>query len=501
MRFSFKAFIIEKLFRNARFLFLSVVILFVEYFALPGEAIISSDSFKLSVDTSIHNDYGLSYPATYQFSIPSGSSNLKTYKKYRESDTWTQIPEKTKADFFNGIEAVMFDYANNKAYVSVAFSKRSDNIFLKITDEFGNSVDVTYDKITKYYDNRDAAVVFSADDWDGDEERDLKFRQACDMFPSKKIWLSVAIITQGYHNEAPAPVWSHLQNKIDAGYIEANSHTRHHWRQIEYDGYYYNSEIGGSKEDIINNLELPSIYRKGDREYVWGWIAPYSLSNYAIRYYLGRYRYLSDVSGDFDTGGGDFPDWDSYYNVYKNWNRWGLIENKTLSNLKSEFDERINEGKIYHIGFHPLLNDFSPGSRIGQFTDYVKERKNLWYTGCGALMMYHYVENQDIVTIYGIIETLNKLFAYPNPCYPDKGQVVKITNLPLNVGKVYIYTVGEELVKCLGKGNGITEEAGFAKAVWDCRNENGQKVARGIYVYLITTVEGEKRVGKIAIIK
>ncbi|MCK4419664.1 hypothetical protein KAV79_07640 [Candidatus Aerophobetes bacterium] len=123
--------------------------------------------FILSVDSGQHNDYGFSYPVTYQFSIPSDSLNLEAYKKYAESGSWTKIVEERSTDFFNGIEAVRFDYPGNKAYISVAFSDASDEIFLKIVDELENPV-ATYEKITKYYDDREAAVVFSADDWDGD---------------------------------------------------------------------------------------------------------------------------------------------------------------------------------------------------------------------------------------------------------------------------------------------------------------------------------------------
>ena len=76
----------------------------------------------ISVDSQIHIDYGLSYPITYEFDIPQGSENLNAYRKYRSSQDWNLIDEKTDDDFFNGIEAVRFDYNEKKAYVSVAFS-------------------------------------------------------------------------------------------------------------------------------------------------------------------------------------------------------------------------------------------------------------------------------------------------------------------------------------------------------------------------------------------
>ncbi|GAI03873.1 unnamed protein product, partial [marine sediment metagenome] len=49
--------------------------------------------------------------------------------------------------------------------------------------------------------------------------------------------------------------------------------------------------------------------------------------------------------------------------------------------------------------------------------------------------------------------------------------------------------------------DGIEEEVRSARAVWNCENNEGQKVARGIYIYFITTSGGEKKTGKIAFMK
>ncbi len=59
----------------------------------------------------------------------------------------------------------------------------------------------------------------------------------------------------------------------------------------------------------------------------------------------------------------------------------------------------------------------------------------------------------------------------------------------------------EELVRLLEKGDGIEEGVRSARAVWNCENNEGQKVARGIYICLITTSGGETKTGKIAFIK
>lgn len=463
------------------------------------------DHFRISVDPNQLNDYGLSYPMTYQFSIISGSSNLKAYKKYTEFDEWVKIGERTSSDFFNGEEAARFDYNSNRAYISIAFNESSEEIFLRIVDGSGNPV-ATYDKITKYYDNRDAAVVFSADDWCGGFLIDSMFQQACDMFTSKKIWLSVAVITEGYEDDyiwgnQPPPIWSNIQEKIDAGYIEVVGHSRTHPMDLPYSD--YDSEVGGCKEDIINNLNLPSLYKRGAQEYLWGWTAPHDHSDSSLRSKLGEYKYMSDVAGSFFDQEGDFPSWDSANGLYGIWNRWSYIEWQTVSSLNSEFDRRISAGKIYHIGLHPWALAFYPRSTVDQHTDYVQGRKNLWYVGHGALMIYHYVEDRNIVDVEGEdkMGSLGETYIYPNPCYLSKSEIIEIVNLPLNVDKIYFYTMSGELVRVLEKGNGIEEGVSSARAVWNCENNEGEKVARGIYIYLITTSGGEKKTGKIAFMK
>ena len=112
----------------------------------------------ISLDQKLHNTYGFAYPMTYSITIPTNSSQLRTYKRYSENENWSQIPEKTSNDFFNGVEAVRYDYANNVAYLSVAFSSNSDSIYLKIINEIGNNVPIEYSEVCKYYDNRDAVV-------------------------------------------------------------------------------------------------------------------------------------------------------------------------------------------------------------------------------------------------------------------------------------------------------------------------------------------------------
>ena len=84
---------------------------------------------------------------------------------------------------------------------------------------------------------------------------------------------------------------------------------------------------------------------------------------------------------------------------------------------------------------------------------------------------------------------------YPNPWRSDKhsGQPVTFANLPLG-STVKLYTVSGHKVKELS-----TQNSGLS--TWDLTNDSGDKVASGIYVYLITDTQGDKVRGKVAVIK
>ena len=176
----------------------------------------------ITIDPQIHIDYGLAYPMTYEFIIPSGSANLQTYRRFKSDQDWSQITEKTTNDFFNGIETVRFDYDENMAYVSIGFSDLSDSIFIKIADNEGNIINATYSAISQYYDNRDAVVTSTADDWGS--WSNPYFVQTCEIFRSFNLWLSCAIITDFLDSNA----WADIQNQLDSGYVEAVSHSRTH---------------------------------------------------------------------------------------------------------------------------------------------------------------------------------------------------------------------------------------------------------------------------------
>lgn len=375
--------------------------------------------YKISIDSTKHNDYGLGYPVTYAFAIPAEASNLRAYKRHSQEENWIPMIEKTSHDFFNGIECARFDYDSNIAYISVAFSATSDNIYIKITDQNDNVIPTAFIKTAKYYDNRKAAVVASADDWGGDPSIHDAFMAACDAFQNRNVWLTIGIVTQNnWENNGGPPDWEAIQSQLDEGYIEAASHSRTH-PTIPYKN--YDSEIGGSKNDIIGNLTLPPLYRKGNNEYVWAWIEPYGFCDSTVRQKLGQYKYLIDrATEEYSVTGNQFVGWDNVNGLFE---RCGvsIITGGSASQLNSEFDNRYAAGEIYHFYFHPITYDWSGSNIITQHLDYIKNKTDVWYVGFGALYAYHFVENAYTIEIEES-ETLLTMgeFQAPSTVYANK---------------------------------------------------------------------------------
>jgi len=112
----------------------------------------------------------------------------------------------------------------------------------------------------------------------------------------------------------------------------------------------------------------------------------------------------------------------------------------------------------------------------------------------------NYPEEDDLGTAKHSFVVSLPIIISPNPCYLNKGEVVTIANLSLNSNvKIYIYDLAGDLIRTLGE-NDATIEGGSKTATWDCKNDNGEAVAGGIYIYFIPSAT-EKKTGKIAIIK
>ena len=93
-----------------------------------------------------------------------------------------------------------------------------------------------------------------------------------------------------------------------------------------------------------------------------------------------------------------------------------------------------------------------------------------------------------------IAANLDNLIVYPNPFRPGVGHT-RITFAALTQeATIRIFTLTGELVM-------KQDVSGQYSRDWDVKNMNGEQLARGIYIWVVTNPAGEKRIGKIAIIR
>jgi len=145
---------------------------------------------------------------------------------------------------------------------------------------------------------------------------------------------------------------------------------------------------------------------------------------------------------------------------------------------------------------------------LGNWSDWVFEKTKIYALPAGDYVFKvrakdevgNYPDEDDEATAKCSFKVSLPVVVYPSPVYPDRGDVVKIANLPLN-SVVYIYSIVGELIRALDTPGEVVEEGGSATAIWDCRNDFGEMVARGVYIYYCPKVIGNRKTGKSAIIR
>jgi len=154
------------------------------------------------------------------------------------------------------------------------------------------------------------------------------------------------------------------------------------------------------------------------------------------------------------------------------------------------------------------------GTNIGERTlriYYLDEENSEWVLVGGVVDTQNNTVSAEVsrFSVYRLMatsktsESLDNVVVYPNPFKPNDGndrtgtwsQGIIFGNLTSRA-TIKIYNITGELVRELEK---LPEEGG--QKVWDGNNEKGKKVASGIYVYLITNPQGDKKLGKLAVIK
>jgi endo-1,4-beta-xylanase len=89
-------------------------------------------------------------------------------------------------------------------------------------------------------------------------------------------------------------------------------------------------------------------------------------------------------------------------------------------------------------------------------------------------------------------ENLDNAKTWPNPFIPEPGNMMKFTDLSAQT-EVKVYTLSGKLVRSLSESGG--------EATWNGENSDGQSISPGLYIYVMTDNQGNKKTGKIVISK
>ncbi len=460
--------------------------------ATPVASMTAEEVHRFVLDSYGHNTYGLSYPVTLVFSLPPGVADLTAHK---EAGEWVEVPTRLATEVFSGVEAARFDYVAGKAYVSVSFPAESDELLLTFTDAGGDVVSTSFDEVAHYYDDSQAAVVVTGDDWQ--EHDDADFVAACNACQARGIWFTPGICTQGMaiYGWGP-PDWNLIQQEVDEGFVEPASHSRNHLMppyDLEQWGVQssYVEEIGGSKIDILANVSMPSLNCRGAAEYLYAWIEPFGRSDTVVRQTLGQFAYLSDRGSGWSQ---IYAAWDSQHRLYRRVAGTVWIDSVTVAEpLNEVFDSVCESGGIHHMMCHPRYVIWEGGA-VAEHLDYVANRADVWYVGFGHLYAYHYMDERHVIVHSGVVGVedgggvtagvagLRLLNAMPNPfaarteirfAVPGAGSV-----------RLGVYDVSGRLVRGLLDGR---EHAGWHVVGWSGCDDLGVEVVSGVYFMRVDT--------------
>jgi hypothetical protein len=94
-----------------------------------------------------------------------------------------------------------------------------------------------------------------------------------------------------------------------------------------------------------------------------------------------------------------------------------------------------------------------------------------------------------------VAQDLNNTIVYPNPFEPRLGHTSIVFDNLTTIVRIRIYKITGELVFDAE----VTTVNG--QASWNATNNEGDSVATGVYVYLLSNSDGQKTRGKLVIVK
>jgi len=127
---------------------------------------------------------------------------------------------------------------------------------------------------------------------------------------------------------------------------------------------------------------------------------------------------------------------------------------------------------------------------LAQFDQWIKSLFFIWF----IFTWIHPVSAQAASGLQDVDYLTIAPRVHPNPWRVDRHQGVSITFDQLTPGSsVKLFTVAGNWVKTLDTSTG--------SVAWDLANNDGDKVASGVYIYLVTDSNGQQTRGKLAVIR
>jgi hypothetical protein len=363
--------------------------------------------FRLFIDHKWRNYYGVSYPCTYQFDVPSGPCTVQ-YRKQHDGP-WLTLDALAPTDT-SGIDGARFD--GTDAYVSVSYDQasRSRNIYLRFVDSQGIDVAATYVGPTKFYNNLNSACVLTCDDWsEGNHAKFMAFTAHC---ISRGIYVSAGLNAQRNATFSDLPIspaqWADIQARVDTGLLEPTNHGRTHQNPNNYNELSAYREIVLGAQDIADNLTVPPQSRMEDEQYVLGWIEPNGNDNAIAKGLRPEAGHV--ISRMAFPESEELPNYATFASSDETFNRQTITSNgdqQDIAVMDSRFDTSRAIGGIYHVYTHPWLEEGSPNWNPGErptgqpgfdwddpnepfldHLDHIAGHSDVWYVGWGHLYVY-----------------------------------------------------------------------------------------------------------------
>ena len=169
--------------------------------------------------------------------------------------------------------------------------------------------------------------------------------------------------------------------------------------------------------------------------------------------------------------------------------RFGIIWIGTHDNGITAYDTYNNIFTTYNKENSPLVSN-----QITSFTYNPKTGTLFVGTSEGLNSFEIGIVEEDVTET-----TLRKIRVYPNPFYPEKGEILKIENtsavsMPKGNTECRIYSANGNPVAVLQKDI-------YRQFHWNGINDAGKKCSSGFYFYIVGTADGQIAKGKFALIR